>query len=484
MKTDTMLWTSTEAAAATQGKVNYPFQATGVTIDSRKVNAGDLFVAIQGELNDGHAYVAAAAAQGAVAAVVAKDPASFATAALPAHFSLLQVQDTTKALIALGHYRRQQCTQTKIVAVTGSLGKTTVREACAGALAAYAPCYATQGNLNNHFGTPLSLSRMPKESVYAVLELGMNHSGEIAALTQQVQPDVAIITTIAAVHLAHFASLDEIAAAKAEIFQGLRSGAIAILPKDSPYYTTLLQAAKAAGVQRSISFGSSDSKADCMLLSSHYNAQSAQEIKARCFGQEVSYSIAAKGKHHALNSLAVIASLYALDLAPAQLQKGLEALTKMGNVQGRGTYLSLPWQQGAITLIDEAYNASPLAVTAAIEALADVYQQQPKQGRRILALGDMFELGEKAADFHRQLQEPIAAAKIDVVVCVGSLMRALYDELCQHATTVQQKKNYYHCQTAAEAWPIVQGLLLADDVILIKGSNGMKMYELVKNLQR
>ncbi len=461
--TAAILWRAAEAAAAVNAEADGNWDATGVSIDSRTVQAGDLFVAIQGPNFDGHRFVADALARGAVAAMVSEPPSDIAADA-----PLLMVPDTLAGLEALGRAARARGSA-RIVAVTGSVGKTGTKEALAQALARGAPTHASKGNLNNHWGAPLSLARMPSTTAFGVFELGMNHSGEIGPLSRMVRPNVAIITNVEPVHLEFFSSLSEIADAKAEIFAGLEPDGVAILNRDNAHFGHLAAAAKAAGVGRVISFGAhEDADARLIGLAQHPTCNC---ISADIDGQAVTYKVGAPGRHWAINSLAVLAAVRALD---ADL--GLAALTlaEVSPPKGRGERHRIEIGDGSLLIIDESYNASPVAMTAALETLGAV-EVEPL-GRRIAVLGDMLELGATAPELHAGLAPALEAAGVDLVLACGPHMARLFEALPKH------RRGAYEA-TSAQLLPRVEATVRAGDTVLVKGSLGLDMAPIVQALR-
>jgi UDP-N-acetylmuramoyl-tripeptide--D-alanyl-D-alanine ligase len=441
-----------------------PDQVSGISIDSRTLAKGEAFFAIQGENRDGHEFVDGALKAGAGLAVVARSQrGNFAEA------PLLVVPDVLDALRKLAQAARARL-HAKVIAVTGSVGKTGTKEALRLALSADGETHASVASYNNHWGVPLSLARCPESVKYAVFEIGMSHAGEITPLTKLVLPHVAIVTGIEPVHLEFFGSLEKIADAKAEIFVGVEPGGAAVLNRDNPQFARLAAAAKAAGVERIVSFGE-DNKADASLLRLSLQSDSST-VEATILGQPVTYKLGAPGRHLVLNSLAVLAAvaLVGADLALAAL-----ALNNLRPVSGRGARAVLIVPGGNALLIDESYNANPASMRAAIALLG----QAPigKHGRRIAVLGDMLELGSSADAMHRKLADAIEAAGIDLVFCSGPLMRALWEALPSRA-----RGGY--AEMAAGLESAVLGAIRAGDAVMVKGSLGSKMGPLVKALER
>jgi len=457
----TALWQAGEAQQATAGRATSDWSAGGVSIDSRTLNPGDLFVALHGERFDGHDYVPQALEAGAAAAMIDRP-----IAALPGEAPLLIVPDSMDGLQMLAVAGRAR-SGARIAAVTGSVGKTSTKEALALVLGRQALTHASAGNLNNHIGVPLSLARLAPQARYAVFELGMNHPGEIAPLSAQVRPHVAIITNVGPAHLEFFGDEGGIADEKAQILFGLEDGGTAVLNRDNPHYARLARHAMAKGA-RILSFGEND-VADYRLIAATLG-ETGSEIEARHAGETLRYRVGAPGKHWALNSLAVLAAVKALGGDVARAARDFATVTAP---KGRGVLQRLSLSRGDITLIDESYNASPLAMRAAF-ALLDI-QKPEAGGRRIAVLGDMLELGDTAAEIHAALAEPLAASAADLVFAAGPLMRHLFDRL------PQQRRGVHAADAAALVAPLAAALK-AGDVVMVKGSLGSRMGLVVKAL--
>ncbi|MGH7115958.1 MAG: UDP-N-acetylmuramoyl-tripeptide--D-alanyl-D-alanine ligase, partial [Stellaceae bacterium] len=390
----TPLWTAADAAVATDGAGPAGcWAAQGVSIDTRSLAPGDLFVALRGPNHDGHDFVAAAFARGAVAAMVDRP-----LGGLPAGKPLLRVGGTLAGLAALGEFARARGVA-RIVAVTGSVGKTGTKEALRLALGACGPTFASAGSLNNHWGVPLSLARMPSDAAYGVFELGMNHPGEIAALTRLVRPHIAVITTVEPVHLGFFQSVEAIAEAKAEIFLGLEPGGVAVLNRDNPHYPRLAAAAERAGATEVIAFGA-DPGARVRLISCVLQPRGST-VEAAIDGLGLCFRLAAPGRHWVMNALAVLGAVIAAGGDP---RRAAAALAHFEAMPGRGRRHQLAWRGGTLTLIDESYNASPAAMAAALAVLGGT--APVAGGRRVAVLGDMLELGDAAPRLHRELAVP------------------------------------------------------------------------------
>ena len=457
----TALWQAGEARAATGGRLAGNWAASGVSIDSRSLQPGDLFVALRGDRFDGHDYVRLALEAGAAAAMVDR-----AITGLAGDTPLLIVADTLRGLEALAAAGRGR-SGARIAAVTGSVGKTSTKEALALLLGRQALTHASAGNLNNHIGVPLSLARLAPEARYGVFELGMNHPGEIAPLARQVRPHVAIITNVGPAHLEFFQDEAGIADEKAQIFAGLESGGTAVLNRDNPHYMRLARHAMARKA-RILSFGEHD-VADYRLVGVSLG-EGGSEIEARHAGESLRYKVGAPGRHWALNSLAVLAAIDALGGDVARAAADFAAVTAP---KGRGVFQRLDLPQGEITLIDESYNASPLAMRAAFALLE--LQQPGTGGRRVAVLGDMLELGPQAAEIHAALAEPLASSAIDLVFTAGPLMRHLHERL------PAKKRGRHEADAASLAAPLLAALK-AGDVVTVKGSLGSRMGTIVKSL--
>jgi len=464
----TALWTLDDMAAAMRATKSgaLPADVTGISIDSRTAAKGDAFFAIAGDNRDGHDFVDAALTAGAGLAVVARNRKVQFAAAAP----LLEVEDVLEALRDLARAARARISSAKVIAVTGSVGKTGTKEALRLALTPDGETHASAASYNNHWGVPLSLARCPATVKYAVFEIGMNHAGEITPLVKLVRPHAAIITAIEPVHLEYFGSLAKIADAKAEIFSGIEPGGAAILNRDNAQYARLAAAAKAAKVARIVTFGE-NAKADARLLRSSLHPECSC-VQANILGEEVTYKLGAPGKHLVLNSLAVLA---AVSLAGADLALAALALDRLKAATGRGSRMTLRLPGGSALLIDESYNANPASMAAAVALLG----QAPvgTHGRRIAVLGDMLELGGEAEALHRGLAAPLAAANVDLVYCAGPAMRALWEAL-------PSGRRGGYAETAAELEPAVLDAIRDGDAVMVKGSLGSKMGPIVKALER
>ena len=461
------LWTTAAMIAAMRARSEGLIPATvpGISIDSRTLILGEAFFAITGDSRDGHEFVDGALNNGAGLAVVEAGK----LAQLPKSAPLLIVQDALEGLRDLARASRVR-TNAKVIGVTGSVGKTSTKEALRLALAVQGETHASAASYNNHWGVPLSLARCPADAKFAVFEMGMNHAGEIEPLTKIVRPHVAIITTIEPVHLEFFPSIEGIADAKAEIFLGLEPGGAAVINRDNPQFARLERAAKSAGVERVVSFGE-HAKADARLMKAALQPDNST-VQARILGTDVIYKIGAPGQHLVMNSLAVLAAAV---LVGADLARAAIALVQQVPATGRGVRITLDMPGGPALLIDESYNANPASMRAALALLG----QAPigPQGRRIAVLGDMLELGAIGSELHRALVEPVGSNNIDLVFCSGPLMQALWQAL-------PSERRGGYAVSSAELEAEVLSAVRAGDAVMVKGSLGSKMAPIVKALVR
>ncbi|MFT7058429.1 MAG: UDP-N-acetylmuramoyl-tripeptide--D-alanyl-D-alanine ligase [Pseudorhodobacter sp.] len=467
----TPIWTAQDAQNATGGLSNRDWQAYGVSIDTRTLQPGDLFVALT-DLRDGHDFVAQALQKGAAAALVTHVPAGVAPDA-----PLLIVPDVLEALGALGAAARAR-TKARIIGVTGSVGKTSTKEMLRTAFSSQARLHAAEASYNNHWGVPLTLARMPEDTEIAVIEIGMNHPGEIAPLSRLARPHIALVTTVAPAHLEAFADLQAIAVEKAGIIEGLEPDGTAILPADLKVTPILTQAASLAGV-KTITFGS-HAQADYRLIDVQIT-EFATIARAKADDRNLLFKLSTPGRHFASNALAVLAIGDVL---------GLDAMITTSDLgrwappAGRGTRetILLDLVDGfSFGLIDDAFNANPASVAAGLDLLAAC---QPTNGigrvaigRRIAILGDMLELGPTEVALHAALADNPALAQIALVHCIGPRMKALHDAL-------PKSKRGHWVETADELLPRAHSLVDAGDIVLVKGSKGIKVSLLVDALRK
>jgi UDP-N-acetylmuramoyl-tripeptide--D-alanyl-D-alanine ligase len=450
------LWTSDEIAAATGGTASEPFEVTGVTFDSREVQPGDLFVAMPGTVHDGHRFVDGAFAARAAGAIVSHRVSG----------PHVLVDDTFAALQALGRASRERSRAT-IFGVTGSVGKTSTKEALYAALDRNRPgkVHRSVKSYNNHTGVPLSLARMPRDAEFAVLEMGMNNKGEIAALTRQVCPHVALITAIAPAHIENLGSEEAIADAKAEIFEGLEPEGIAIVPNDTPHRDRLVKAARRRA-DRIITFGGGDADVHAVHAVSAEGGGSL--ISAALLERELTFTISQRGEHWVSNALAVLAAVEAVgaDVALAGL-----ALADLGGLKGRGQRHVIEMDGGEVLLIDESYNANPASMSATLRSLG----AEKDVGRRIAVLGPMRELGPHSEALHADLAPTVIDAHVDELILIGEEMRPL-------AERVVGKVSLDLVSSVEEATETLMRALRPGDAVLVKASNSVGLAKLVERV--
>jgi UDP-N-acetylmuramoyl-tripeptide--D-alanyl-D-alanine ligase len=450
------LWTSDEIAAATGGTASARFEVTGVTFDSREVGPGDLFVAMAGTVHDGHKFVDSAFASGAAGAIVSQ----------PVSGPHVLVDDTFAALQALGRASRER-SKASIVGITGSVGKTSTKEALYAALDRNRPgkVHRSVKSYNNHTGVPLSLARMPRDTEFGIFEMGMNNAGEIRALTAQVRPNLAIITAIAQAHIENLGSEEAIADAKAEIFGGLEPDGVAIVPNDTPHRDRLVKAAR-RHARHIITFGSGD--ADVHAVHAVNAEGSGSLISAALLERELTFTISQRGEHWVSNALAVLAAVEALgeDVAVAGL-----ALADLGGLKGRGQRHRLELDGGEVLLIDESYNANPASMAATLKSLGTEREIE----RRIAVLGPMRELGEHGPALHAGLAPAVRDARVDRLILIG-------DEMCPLAGALDGEIEITRTDTVDEATDALIGLLRPGDAVLVKASNSVGLAKLVERV--
>ncbi len=458
-----ILWTSNQAAQAVDGQARGVWEVSGVSIDTRTMRPGDLFVAIKGPNFDGHDFIADALERGAGAVMASRIPGGLAPDA-----PFLIVKDTMIGLEKLGVAARGRA-KAKVVGVTGSVGKTGTKEALRLVLGRQGRAEATEGNLNNHWGLPLSLARLSPRADFAVMEMGMNHAGELTPLSMMARPDVAIITTVAQAHSEHFESEEAIADAKGEIFAGLAPGGAAILNRDNPHFDRLAQAAKDHGADRIIGFGV-DPRSDARLLDV-YLEPARSLVVADILGRPLSYRIGTPGRHWVMNALAVLAAVSALGADVVQAAVSLEALRAPA---GRGKSSRICLLGGDFQLIDESYNANPASMAASLDVLGRAHPGPG--GRRIAVLGDMLELGRDSAERHAQLVRPLEANRIDLVFTAGREMIHLWDAL-------ERSMRGGHAANSENLARLVAATVEPGDVVMVKGSAGSRMGAVVRALE-
>ncbi|MCA1653896.1 MAG: UDP-N-acetylmuramoyl-tripeptide--D-alanyl-D-alanine ligase [Sphingomicrobium sp.] len=450
----TPLWTSAEIEQATGGVASAAFEVRGITFDSREVGPGDLFVAMPGTVTDGHVFVDGAFVSGAAGALVSQ----------PVSGPHVLIPDVAQALTALATAARER-TSARLVGVTGSVGKTSTKEALAAALerSCRGQVHRSVKSYNNHTGVPLSLARMPRDSRYAVLEMGMNNRGEIAALTRLVRPHIAIITALAPAHIENLGSMEAIAAAKAEVFEGLQPGGIAIVPEETEQRDQLVKAARRHAAEV-ITFGGSD--ADVAALHAVRADNGGSLITARLLESELTYTVSQRGEHWVSNSLAVLAAVEALgaDLAAAGL-----ALADMGGLKGRGERRRIKVEGGSALLIDESYNANAASMAATLKSLGE----ERGASRRIAVLGPMREVGAQSDTLHAGLAPAIMGAHVDRLILIGEEFRPL-EQALGGAVPLERAMD------ADDATDRLKKLLAPGDAVLVKASNSVGLARLVE----
>ena len=465
--TEDPLWTGLALIGALNARVSGGLAkaATGVSIDTRTLERGDLFVAVKGDARDGHEFVRAAFEKGAAAAVVDEAHVRALAGAGP----MFVVRDVQDSLERLGAYARAR-SAAYVTAITGSVGKTSTKDMARLVLSQFGAAHASAASYNNQWGVPLSLARMPAAARFGVFELGMNHEGEIAALADQVKPHVAMVTRVAPVHLEHFASVEAIARAKAEVFSGVIEGGVAIVNQDDETREILVRAAEASKAEHLFRFGESEG-AEARLLAYRTLGETG-EVEAEIFGRRMRYTIGAPGRHIALNSLAVLLATQVFDL---DLEQAAAALQNFTPSSGRGQREKIPLRNGDFTLIDESYNANPTSMRAAFELLAASAPQ--RGGRRIAVLGDMLELGPMAGELHAALAPDLETAHVDLIFSAGPQMARLF-------YAVNDSRRGAHRASAAELEEVVLNELRPGDVVMVKGSNGSRMARIVSALKK
>ncbi len=447
------LWTSSDAEAATLGHATKAFSADGLSIDTRTLKKGDLFVALKGDNRDGHDFVRAAFEAKAGGALVSRKLEG-------TEGTMLVVANTQRGLEDLAVAARAR-SDAKIVAVTGSAGKTTTKEILRLGLGALGKTHASAASYNNHWGVPLSLASLPQDARYAVFEIGMNHFGEIRSLVGFVRPQVALITTIAPAHLEFFGSCEAIADAKSEIFEGVEPGGAALIPSDSPYAERLIARAKQSHISRIQTFGEKAGSDARLVAYSEFG--DGAHVKADVCGLPVEFSLDAAGCHIASNAVGALLAVAALD---GDVLNAAAALKQFAPLKGRGARFT----SSGVEVIDESYNANPASMAAALALLGSA------KGRRIAVLGDMLEMGEASAEHHASLAKPIEDARVDLVFLCGPAMQALWDKL-------PASRRGGHSLNSVDLTKSLLAVLKPADTVLVKGSNGMKLSVIIDALK-
>ncbi len=458
------LWSLEDFLAATQGRPigDMPASIGGISIDTRTLEPGDAFFAIKGDQFDGHAFVTMAAGKQASLAVVGEEKLpALGSVSLP----LVVVHDVLEAMEKLAVAARKR-SNAKIIAITGSVGKTSAKEMLRTLLESCGRVHASVASYNNHWGVPLTLSRLEADAEFGIFEIGMNHPGEITPLVKMVRPHVAVITTIAAAHLGFFNSVKDIARAKSEIFSGLVSGGVALINRDIKHFSFLSKLASAAGIDRIESFG--EKRGANYWLKETVTTPAGSHLHARINGKVAELQLGLPGKHMASNLLAAIGAAL---LAGGDRDRVLGSVGNIGSVKGRGKSFVYGEGRRAITLIDESYNANPASMAASLEVLG--MHVPTAKGRRVAVLGDMLELGKSSHKLHRELADPIRDANIDRVWLVGNEIAALADELGS-----EKLAGHYDTATAVEKAFLKD--LTPGDVVMIKASLGIRFGALVE----
>lgn len=465
-----LLWKSSDMVKAMEGRPvgHLPEGITGISIDSRTLRKGEAFFAIKGDVFDGHDFATAAMAAGAGLLVVTE-------ARLPAlgklQVPMIVVDDVLAALTRLGIASRAR-SKAQIIAVTGSVGKTTTKEALRHVLSDCGKVHASAASFNNHWGVPLTLARMPEDTDYGVFEIGMNHHDEIRPLVKMVQPHVAVITLIAPAHLGHFANLEEIAVAKAEIFEGVLPGGYALLNRDDKRFKQLEALATAAGIEHIATFG--ENARSTYKLRDLVMKTDCSCITVSLGGQEAAVKISAPGRHIVQNMLAVMGAAH---LVGADMTKVVLALASLQAEAGRGAQYRLRHGDGTFTLIDESYNANPASMRAALSLLESTEPQGEgiEKGRRIAVLGDMLELGKQSSKLHGDLARPIVDTHVNMLFIGGAHMSAL-----KSAMPAEIQVEYR--ESVDELLPLVVKAVRPGDVVMIKSSKSIGFVKIVNAL--
>ncbi|HEV2562974.1 MAG TPA: UDP-N-acetylmuramoylalanyl-D-glutamyl-2,6-diaminopimelate--D-alanyl-D-alanine ligase [Rhizomicrobium sp.] len=454
------LWTSADAEAATLGRATRAFDVAGLSIDTRTLQPGDLYVALKGDTRDGHDFVKAAFAAKAAAALVSRKPDGVAEEPLLMVANTLRgLEDMTRASRARSH--------AKIVAVTGSAGKTTTKEMLRLAFGALGQTHASAASYNNHWGVPLSIASMPRDAQFGIFEIGMNHFGEIRPLVGFARPHAALVTTIAPAHLEFFGTCEAIADAKSEIFEGIVPGGAALIPADSSYADRLKARAKQAGVSRILTFGEKTGS-DARLIATS-QIESGMKLDAQILGRPLSFRIGAPGAHIASNAMGALLAVAAVD---GDLLNAAAALSSFSALKGRGARFRVSVGDGSAEVIDESYNANPASMAAALALLGSAQTK----GRRIAVLGDMLEMGPDGPTHHAALARDIEAARVDLVFANGAQMKSLWDVL-------PASRRGAYGEKSVDIASALMSALRAGDVVLVKGSLGSRMAVIIDALK-
>ena len=464
----TELWTVGDIGRAVSGELSKSgseaMAVSSLSIDTRTLEPGALYIAIKGVSQDGHNFVPQAFKAGAVAALVSRSYQGASDDGL-----LIRVDDTLAALEALGRAARARARLAHVIAVTGSAGKTGTKAALEHMFGAQGITHASVKSFNNHWGVPLSLARMPRDTEFGVFEVGMNHAGEITPLSKLIRPDAVLITTVAPVHIGHFANEEEIADAKAEIFAGLSEGGAALLPADNKHFERLKTRAVSAGVSRIYSFGDNE-KADARLLRGTFGPDGSQ-VEVDIFGHHINFETAIPGAHIAMNLIAALGLVFLVNGDP---ELAARAISEVEAPEGRGQRHQVSVPGGSLLLIDESYNANPASMKVALLNLSQY--QGAAHRRRVAVVGDMLELGALSKDYHEELAGTLNQLPVDCVFAAGEMMGHMFEKL-------DETKQSGYAATSEGLVDRVEKYLRAGDVVMVKGSLGSDMGCIVRRLQ-
>lgn len=461
------LWDNSSISKAVDGDVYGGCFGNRVVFDSRKVVPGDIFVALKGERADGHNYVDDVLSKGGGAVMVDHIPRS-----LEKKEQIIKVKNTFDAVKAMALFNRGR-TRSKVVGITGSVGKTSTKETIYQILKSVGGVFCTPGNFNGQIGIPFAVASMPIGVKYGIYEMGMSHAGEMTKITEIVKPDIAIITNIFGVHLENFKSVSDIARAKAEIFYGMNSDGTVLLNQDNKYTGLLIELAKSRGIKKIYTFGTSV-ESDACLRSYRVSEQGFSVIKANICGDVIEVAVPICGEHQALNIISALLLAKKLDI---DLQEAICGLKDVERLKGRGKVSNLVCDNKSYILVDESYNASPASVVSSLKSFRDLCGANNSIKRRVAILGDMYELGADEKDLHRGLLDPIKFNTIDKVITVGSLMKELFSVLPEYLKLA-------HFEDCDELLLVIKDLINTGDALLVKGSNGTKLHEVVKYLEK
>ncbi len=460
------LWDNHSISKSVDGRIYGKCLGNHIVFDSRKVERDDIFVALKGARTDGHYYVNDVLSKGG-AVIVDHIPRNSEK-----RDRVVKVKNTFDAVKGMASFNRNR-TKSKVVGITGSVGKTSTKETIYRMLKNIGEVFCTSGNFNGQIGIPFAVASMPIDVEYSIYEMGMSHSGEMTKITRLVKPDIVIITNIFGVHLENFKSVSDIARAKAEIFYGMNSDGIVLLNQDNKYTNLLVECAKEQGIKNIYTFGTSV-ESDAYIESYSINKQGFSVIKANVFGEVIEFEVPLCGEHQALN---IVSALLLAKKLSIDLQKAICGLKDIVQLKGRGEVINLSCDNKSYVLVDESYNASPVSVVSSLKSFQDLCGTNKSIKRKVAILGDMYELGVNEKDLHRGLLDPIKFNTIDKVITVGSLMKELFSVLPEHV-------KLSHFEDYKELLGSIKSLINDGDALLIKGSNGTKLHEVVKYLEK